>query len=235
MPNSESLTYFGKDLEAMSFAHNYHRWIVDEFAPYLGDSVAEIGAGTGNFSALLLKQPIARLLSFEPSQNMFPQLAQSLKNQDRANAKNIYFNATGYEQSFSSICYVNVLEHIEDDAAELQQAFKALQPGGHLLIFVPALSWLLSDFDKKIGHYRRYHKGPLKELVQQAGFSIRHARYFDIAGIAPWYLNFVLFKNSLGGGSVSIYDQLVVPIMRRVESQLRPPVGKNILLIAQKK
>jgi hypothetical protein len=41
--------YFGKDLEAMSFARNYHKWILSEFLPFLGSSVAEVGAGTGNF------------------------------------------------------------------------------------------------------------------------------------------------------------------------------------------
>jgi hypothetical protein len=27
--------YVGKDLEAMDFAENYHRWILDVFRPYL--------------------------------------------------------------------------------------------------------------------------------------------------------------------------------------------------------
>ena len=47
--------YFGKDLEAMSFAQNYHQWILEICSPYLGKVVAEIGAGTGNFSDFLLK------------------------------------------------------------------------------------------------------------------------------------------------------------------------------------
>ena len=42
--------YFGRELEAMAFAVNYHKWIIDESRSYLGGSVAEVGAGTGNFS-----------------------------------------------------------------------------------------------------------------------------------------------------------------------------------------
>ena len=53
--------YFGRDLEAMSFAVRYHQWIFDEFAPFLGPNVAEIGAGTGNFSQELLTTEIERL------------------------------------------------------------------------------------------------------------------------------------------------------------------------------
>ena len=41
--------YLGRDLEAMSFAKNYHKWIIEEFKPYFGKNVAEVGAGSGNF------------------------------------------------------------------------------------------------------------------------------------------------------------------------------------------
>ncbi len=55
-----------------------------------------------------------------------------------------------------------------------------------------------------------------------------------MAGIIPWYVNFVLLRNSLGTGSVSLYDKFVVPVMRLAETVIPPPVGKNLLLIARK-
>jgi 16S rRNA A1518/A1519 N6-dimethyltransferase RsmA/KsgA/DIM1 with predicted DNA glycosylase/AP lyase activity len=66
--------YFGRDLEAMSFAENYHNWIIDEYKPYLGANVAEVGAGTGNFTELLLasETQIQKLVAYEPSSNMYP-------------------------------------------------------------------------------------------------------------------------------------------------------------------
>src|SRR6185437_3576059 len=66
--------YPGKELEAMSFAHNYHRWIIDEFAQYLGAAVAEVGAGRGDVSNLLRKCRVERLLAFEPSEQLFGEL-----------------------------------------------------------------------------------------------------------------------------------------------------------------
>ena len=59
------------------------------------------------------------------------------------------------------------------------------------------------------------------------------ARYFDIAGVIPWYVNFVLLKNEISGGSVTLYDRLVVPVMRKIERVLPVPIGKNVLLIAK--
>ncbi len=226
--------YFGKDLEAMSFAANYHKWIMSEFFPYLGSSVAEVGAGTGNFSKLILKTDIKSLKAFEPSQNMYQSLAEIINQDKRAEAINGFFGDLDTGERFDSVLYVNVLEHIENDAAELAKVYKALNLNGHLLIFVPALPWLYSNLDKQVGHFRRYKKKGLIALTQQAGFAIVKARYFDIAGIIPWYVNFVLLKNSISGGSVSLYDKLVVPLMRRLERRLPPPIGKNVLLVAKK-
>jgi SAM-dependent methyltransferase len=226
--------YFGKDLEAMSFALNYHRWIMDELAPFLGESVAEVGAGTGNFSKLILDTGVGRLTAFEPSENMYPMLAEFLGPHANASAVNGFFARPDDGERFSSVCYVNVLEHIEDDAAELRIAHDALEAGGHLLIFVPALPRLYSELDRQVGHFRRYVKKGLEATVAGAGFNIVKSRYFDIAGILPWYVNFVLLGNSIGSGSVSLYDRLVIPPMRRIERLIKPPIGKNLLLVARK-
>ncbi|NKC13998.1 MAG: methyltransferase domain-containing protein [Gammaproteobacteria bacterium] len=226
--------YFGKDLEAMSFANNYHRWILSEFLPYLGSSVAEVGAGVGNFSSLILETNINRLVTFEPSRNMYPLLQEALRTDKRAKAINDLFDNENTNECFDSVLYVNVLEHIEDDASELANVRDAIAPEGHLLIFVPALPWLYSELDRQVGHFRRYTKKNLIELTQRAGFSVVKARYFDVAGIIPWYINFTLLKNSISGGSVSLYDRLVVPTMRVIEGLVPPPVGKNMLLVARK-
>jgi SAM-dependent methyltransferase len=234
MPPSKAPQYFGKDLEAMSFAKNYHKWILAEFFPYLGSSVAEVGAGVGSFSTLVLGTNISSLVAFEPSQNMYPLLQEALSNDKRAKAINDFFGRANTGKLFDSILYVNVLEHIEDDASELANARDSLNPKGHLLIFVPALPWLYSELDRQVGHFRRYMKKDLVELIRRSGFSVVKARYFDVAGIIPWYINFVLLKNSISGGSVSLYDRLVVPAMRLMEGLVPPPVGKNVLLVARK-
>lgn len=226
--------YPGKDLEAMSFAVNYHRWIVGEFEPFLGKTIAEVGAGIGSVSRLLLEKGIERLFAFEPSPGMYALLEKELLQDPRAKTINDFFGPRHAENQFDSIVYLNVLEHIEDDRAELAGALEALRPGGHLLVFVPALPWLYSDLDRSIGHFRRYTKRSLCDVVERAGFVLKNARYFDAAGILPWYVNFVLLRNTLGSGSVSLYDRLVVPVMRRIERLVHPPLGKNVLLVASK-
>ncbi|NPA95962.1 MAG: class I SAM-dependent methyltransferase [Thermodesulfobacteria bacterium] len=235
-PSSNNDLYFGKDLEALSFATNYYNWILEEFSPFLGKDIAEIGAGIGNFSRLLLKRPIRNLVAFEPSRNMFPLLQKNLAGESRVRAINGFFedHSAKFNNHFDTVCYINVLEHIEDDRGALCHAHSTLKDSGHLLIFVPALSFLYSELDKKVGHVRRYSKGELVDVVSSAGFSIKKAKYFDILGIIPWFVAFVLLKQIPTKANVSLYDKLVVPLIKPIERALPPPIGKNLVLVAQK-
>jgi SAM-dependent methyltransferase len=228
-----AVSYPGTELEVLASAVEYSRWIVDSFRPYIEGRVAEVGAGMGTVSQLLLKCDTKQLIAYEPSSNLFPVLSRRLSEEPRATATNSTFRPDA-TVPFDTVVYVNVLEHIEDDASEVQTAYAALRPGGHLLVFVPALPWLYSEFDRSVQHFRRYTHGGLKNLVLNAGFEVISSRYFDVAGILPWYVNFVLLKNRPAMGSVQLYDRLVVPIMRRVESLVTPPLGKNVFLVARK-
>lgn len=228
--------YSGHDLEAMTFAQNYGQWIFDYFAPYLGQRIAEVGAGMGNFSQLILNHDIDRLYAFEPSLNMYKHLQARMGDNENATLINGTFeeNISDFRGKLDSVIYINVLEHIEDDQHELEIARDALKPGGNLLIFVPALSWLYSNFDREIGHFRRYHKQPLTNKIENSGLIMTDIRYFDMAGILPWYANFVLMKGQMNKKGVLLYDKLVVPVSRMVEKLLTPPIGKNLILVAKK-
>ena len=228
--------YFGKDLEAMSFAHNYHKWILEEFIPYLKEHVAEVGAGMGDFSNFLLGTDIKHLVAFEPSDNMFASMEKKFANNNNVDTINAFFEDQSYhyKDTFDSVCYVNALEHIENDREALSHAYKSLHHKGHILIFVPALSFLYSNLDKKLGHYRRYSKEELVEIVTSVGFSIKKVKYFDMVGIIPWYIAFVLLNSTIKESNVSMYDKLVVPIMKKVERVITPMIGKNLVLVGQK-
>ena len=134
-----------------------------------------------------------------------------------------------------SIIYINVLEHIEDDRHELSLIHGALKEGGKCILFVPALQALYGNFDRKLGHYRRYAKADLEQKCVEAGFKIRKSTYFDFAGVLPWFVKYRLLKSEdIGGGAVELYDRLVVPVFKRIEAVVRVPIGKNILLIGEK-
>ncbi|BBO79514.1 hypothetical protein DSCO28_00800 [Desulfosarcina ovata subsp. sediminis] len=228
--------YFGRDLEAMGSAENYHHWIINEFKPYIRGHVAEVGAGSGNISTLL-REYAERLTVFEPSDNMYPLLFRRFLHDSKVCT--IHNTLSVQRQQLTcaldTVIYVNVLEHIENDEKELAHIHEVLKPGGHALIFVPALPFLFSNFDRQVGHFRRYLKKNLICLSEKIGFKPVKARYFDFAGIIPWFLLFVLLKQTLTGKNVNYYDKYIIPINRIFEKIISPPIGKNILLIIQKR
>ena len=239
---SEKHGYAGKDLEAMSFAVNYHRWILSIFEPYLGARVVEVGAGKGSFSELLLEHRLESLSLVEPSVAMYEQLSrrmEELKPLVTVKTYNdIFENVAGEIRSTAqpdSIIYVNVLEHIADDARELKVINSTLDKGGRVLVFVPALRWLHGSMDRRLDHFRRYTRTELEKKCVAAGFKVITSRYFDLMLVVPWWLKYTLLQsNKMEPGAVKFYDQRVVPVARRLESVIKAPIGKNVLLIAEK-
>ena len=236
---SKKVVYVGKDLEAMSFAVNYHRWILEEFRPFLGKKLVEVGAGTGSFSEMLIAEKPKNLALVEPSE-MFAFLEQNIAQIETAVNLNYYNSifsetAAALDEKPDTIIYVNVLEHIEDDRGELQKVYETLETGGHCLIFVPAFMSLYGAFDEKVGHFRRYTKNELEEKAKSAGFRIVKSKYFDFAGIFPWYIKYKLLKsNSLESGAVTAYDKFAVPLTKKIERLIKFPLGKNLLTILKK-
>jgi SAM-dependent methyltransferase len=229
--------YHGLDLSAMSHAANYHAWILGEIAPFLGDRIAEVGAGAGTISSLLAGQRPRQLLVVEPSPAMHARLLENVAR--TGNVLDVHHGvladvAERYPAHFDSVLYINVLEHITDEAGELESAWRVLRPGGHLCIFAPALPWLYSDFDASVGHKRRYSRPALRGVVERGGFELIRLRYFDLAGVLPWLLFYRFGRRRLAAADVRAYDRLVVPLMRRVEPFLPNVIGKNLVAIGRK-
>jgi SAM-dependent methyltransferase len=227
--------YEGRDLEAMAFARNYSAWIRDEIGDCIGGDVAEVGAGDGRFAALLHEGAPSSLTLFEPSAGMFERLQSRMAGIGRVACVNATLAsvAAEFRGAFDTVIYNNVLEHIADDAGELAIARRVLRPGGRLCIFVPAMPWLMSDFDRRIGHLRRYTFAGLKELLVQSGFSIERLHYFDAPGTLPWLVAMRWLSGDLDARKTRMYDRIAVPLVRAVETRWRPPFGKNLLAVAR--
>jgi SAM-dependent methyltransferase len=234
--------YPGKELEAMALATNYRRWIMGFFRPFLGKHILEVGAGAGSFSEMLLRERPQSLTILEPSDNLYPSLSRRLAALDPDGIARVTqatlseaFGDTSQMPRPDTAVYINVLEHVADDEAELNRICSTLLPAGRILIFVPAHQFLMSRMDREVGHFRRYSLKELKSKCASAGFRVTLARYFDVFGFLPWFLKYRLMKsNRLQPGEVRAYDRFIVPICRTLESFVSPPFGKNIILIGER-
>ena len=226
----------------MALAANYRRWIMQFFKPFLGKHILEVGAGAGSFSEMLLRERPQSLTILEPSDNLYSSLKKRLAALDQngiakvrqATLSGAFGDGSQMPRPDTAV-YINVLEHVEDDQAELNKICSILLPAGRILIFVPAHQFLMSRMDHEVGHFRRYSLNELQSKCVSAGFRITLARYFDVLGVLPWWLKYrVLKSNSLEPGEVRVYDRCVVPICRTLESFVSPPFGKNIILVAER-
>ena len=238
---AEAGSSFGADaeLERLADADRFFGWIADELEPHLGHFICEVGAGIGTVTRHLVERlPGASLTAVEPDPDLYARLAAFAKRHATVEALNV----TSAElldaprRRFDSVVYVNVLEHILDDAGELRTAFDLLAPGGTLAVFVPALPRLYGSMDYKSGHYRRYTAATLRDVVAAAGFELVDVRYLDLLGVAPYFVMYRLLDvKTLGAVSSSGYDRIIVPVSRALQRVVpHPPLGKNVLAIARR-
>jgi SAM-dependent methyltransferase len=229
--------YEGRDLEILADMPNYYDWIMDALSPYVRGHVIEYGAGAGTVSARLA--PLAdKLTLVELSANLIAPLSARFGNNPKVSVvRESLEEHSGHlaAETADTVVMVNVLEHIEDDRDALTHLLRILRPGGHLLLFVPALQGLMSKLDLMHGHFRRYHRPDLIAKVEEAGGEVVLARYFDCIGVIPWLvLNKLMGSTTFNPLLVSMNDKFVVPASRMFERVISPPFGKNLILAMRK-
>ncbi len=222
-------------LENLDGADNYAAWIFEQVAPHLGDEVLEIGAGHGTFTGLLSAQS-ARVAATDVSERCVGILSSRFADDPRV----VVLKGTTADAAalppFDSAVLINVLEHIADDDAALRDLSAALKPGGRIILWVPAFAFLYSDFDRKIGHYRRYRKAGLAAKLSRAGYDVTEIRYMNSAGALAWLVVARLLRRApTGGTAVKIYDSYFVPVLKRVERRWGVPFGQSVFAVATRR
>ncbi len=218
-------------LDEMQLADNYANYIVDLLKPHLGDNILEIGAGHGEITERLARR--GTVTATDISERCITELKNKFQDQDNVTVTQCDIADLPLTNSYDSVVMVNVLEHISDDTKALEQLKGVLKPGGKLLVFVPAFDALYSNFDRKIGHFRRYRKGSLGRISKKAGFTNLDLRYVNSVGYLAWLtLVRLLGKDPVQASLVSFYDQNVIPRLQKLESRWSPPFGQSVLCIA---
>ncbi len=220
-------------LESLDAAANYARWIGDLLAPYLGDRVLEVGAGHGTFTELLA--PGRTVVATELSSRCVAELRHRFANRTEVTVLDADVKGAAGRGPYDAAVLINVLEHIEDDGAVLRDLAGVLKPGGRLLLWVPAFEGLYSDFDRRVGHFRRYRIPPLRSTLMGAGFEPVELRYANSVGaIAWWIFARQLRRNPASPRSARLFDRLAVPVVRRLERKMNPPFGQSIFAVARR-
>lgn len=232
-------TYVGSELELFEAAVNWKSYLRSQIAPHLGPRVLEVGAGIGSTTRALCTGAHERWTSLEPDPEMAARIARAIEDGELPAC---CVAATGTLASFAAdtepydaILYIDVLEHIEDDAEEVKLATDLLRPGGRLVVLAPAHQWLYSPFDAAIGHFRRYSRAGLVSLTRDE-LRLTTLRSLDAVGLLASAGNRFLLRDAQPTpGQIQLWDRVLVRSSRIVDPVFGYRLGKSILAVWERK
>jgi SAM-dependent methyltransferase len=224
-------------------ARNYYRWLLQEIDRNCGDVVLEIGAGTGEIAEGLLKEG-RKLILNEMDELLYIQLKSRFNNNSNVKIikgdinvmKRDIFKITGSsgkDEKVDTILMINVLEHIKDDVLILRKAKEILGNSGRLILYVPAHRWLYGEYDRVLGHYRRYSKKLLKNILEGGGFKVKILKGMHFTGVFGWLLYKLTGVHGHNEAMVRHYDRLVIPVSRFIEERLGIRWGLSYFCVAE--
>ncbi len=229
------MKYIGEELDLFQHASNWKNYYAAIFRPYVRGRVLDAGCGMGVNADHLWNDQVKAYTFLEPDKRLLDQVPTHVKTPALQQAERIAGTSGNLSgRQFDTVLYLDVIEHIEDSKAELRRAYDLLAPGGHLLILVPAFNYLYSDFDKAIGHYRRYDKVILKEELPPELERIT-TRYLDSLGMLMSLGNKWFLKQSEPKlAQILFWDRNVVPLSRVSDKILFHGFGRSLLSISRK-
>jgi SAM-dependent methyltransferase len=229
--------YIGNELELFKNAKNWKSYYRGYIKPYLNGKVLEVGAGLGGTTEHLCDGSQKDWLCLEPDPELSATIQKMIDTKVLPSCCRLTkgtIQDVSKDEKFNAIIYIDVIEHIEDDRAELQRAYDYLEDGGVLMILVPAHQFLYSAFDKAIGHYRRYNKSMLRNTVPLALKQL-NLMYLDSVGLLASIANKLFLKRSYPNlQQILFWDNVMVSISRVTDPIIFKTLGKSVLGIWKK-
>lgn len=224
----------GRGLENDGGKPRYMAYQRELIEAHCGRSVLEIGAGLGEFADGFTSRDRYVVTDVDPE--AVRRMKIRFTNRVEVEAQQFDVDAGSVlDEPVESLIAINVLEHIEDDAGALRALATSLQPNGNVILFVPGYMRLYGEFDRKVGHYRRYTPATLRDACERAGLTVEVAKPVNFLGAFAWWA--AVRKGGAGAPNpklVSIYDRFVVPVTRFIEKLVPVPFGQSVLCVARK-
>ena len=229
--------YPGNELDVFKGARNWKKYWSAQLRPYVRGAVLEVGAGIGANVEYVLHPGVKSLTLLEPDRDLCRRARTETP--DAWNGIPVYACHGSIDSieslgQFDTIAYIDVIEHIENDREELQKSALRLCAGGHLIVLVPAYNFLYSEFDKAIGHHRRYSRRSLSALQPPACKLVR-LRNLDSVGLLASVVNKLFLKQSVPTESqIAFWDQVLVRTSTALDPLTGFLAGKTLVAVWKK-
>jgi SAM-dependent methyltransferase len=224
----------GRTLEDSSGANQrrYRAFQLSLIEPHCGGSVLEIGAGLGEFAAQLTGLDRHVVTDVDPA--AVAAMASRFADRPEVEARvlDLAQGSIDLGTPVSTVVAINVLEHIDDDVGALKALASMTEPGGRIVLWVPAYMQLYGDFDRAVGHVRRYTPATMSAAIRNAGLRPELVKPVNLLGGIAWWAT--VRRGGVGTPNprlVRAYDRFVVPVTRAVERRFTPPFGQSVLAV----
>ena len=235
--STTAFEYPGDELELFALAVNWKAYFRRKFMPYLGRRVLEVGAGFGAVTRTLLSERAERWTCLEPDVQLATRILSTIQDHPAHSQVEVVrgvISDLDEPAGYDTVLYVDVLEHIEDDVAELRRAADLLSTGGACIVLSPAYQWLYTPFDKALGHYRRYTAKTLS-AVAPAALHCEKLFYLDSIGLLASLGNKFFLQQSLPTRSqILFWDRTLIPLSRIADRLVACRAGRSIVAIWRK-
>ena len=224
--------YPGEELDLFSRAVRWKAYFAKVLRPYIRGSVLEVGAGLGETTRALVNPTVRRWVCVEPDVRHVSRL-RALRLSAAVQPEIVVGNVVDVPETeqFDSIVYIDVLEHIRNDAAELSEVAKRLAVGGHLVVLSPAFQALYSELDAALGHERRYTK---RSLARVFPTDLRCVAlfYLDSIGLMLTFANRLALRQSQPSlKQILFWDRIVIPVSLIVDRLIGRSVGRSVVAV----
>jgi SAM-dependent methyltransferase len=224
--------YAGSELELFEKARNWKAYWRSQIARFVRGEVLEVGAGIGANTLTLAGLDYQRWTCLEPDAMLAGRIGLPPGGRHQQAVGTI--DDLPAEAKFDAILYIDVLEHIEDDRAEMARAAARLKPGGTVIVLSPAHAFLFTPFDTAIGHFRRYSRASLRASAPDT-LRMEKLVYLDAAGMLASAANRLLLQSSMPTArQILTWDRLLVPASRLIDPLFAGRVGKSVLGVWRK-
>ena len=226
------IKYNGWELIEFDNANNFREYQHEFISKTIIGKTAEIGPGRGGNVKSYIKK-ISSLTLYEPTLNLYKFLKKRYKSNKKIEVLNRTFQRK--QNKFDTIIYLDVIEHIRKDKLEISNALNNLKNNGHLIINVPAFNLLYSEFDKEIGHYKRYRKKDFKEIIKNKKYLKVEMKYYDSIGFMLAFLAKTLkldFKKNFRN-KIVLWNKLI-PLSKILDRLTFNLFGKSLMIIIKK-
>ena len=219
-------------------SENYRAYELELVAPYCGRHVLEVGSGLGEFAERLRELGgVERVTVSDTDPMCLAALAGRFAGRDDVDVLTLDvtqpFSVPARVPPVDTVAMMNVLEHVVDDVGTLRRLAAVVGPGGRLVIWVPGYEALYGDFDRSVGHVRRYTPATVRRSAEFAGLAVDCARPVNLLGGLAWWVAVRMAGQTTPDRRwVRAYDRVVVPVTRALERVVRVPFGQSVLCVA---